>query len=71
MSDTCDLRAAAGAAHHDCQGAECVYWRALDHLGTSRGNGCAIEHYELLGDSNVTLWLLSVKERLEAGVASR
>jgi len=60
MSDQCELKAANGVHGERCNGEDCPYWRALSHLGTPIGSGCAIEHYELLGDEE------TVKERLEA-----
>ena len=66
MSDECELKAANGVRGGRCDGEDCPYWRALSHLGTPIGSGCAIEHYELLGDEKTVKWLLTVKERLEA-----
>jgi hypothetical protein len=66
LKDRCELRAANGIHDHDCDGSDCVYWRAVSHLGDPVvAEGCAITHYELLGDAQTTAWLLSVKERLE------
>ena len=66
MTDECRLRAANGIHDEQCDGTDCVYWRALSHLGTPVGEGCAIDHYELLGDEKLAKWLLTVKQRLEA-----
>ena len=66
VGDSCDLKVANGIHDASCDGSDCVFWRALSHLGENEGEGCAIRHYELLGDSSTTAWLLSVKERLEA-----
>lgn len=63
--DECKLRASSGASGTHCDGEECIYWRALGHLGTGDGVGCAIQHFELLGDDGVAAWLLTVKERCE------
>jgi hypothetical protein len=49
----------------ECAGGECISRRLLGHLGAPVGAGCAVEHYELLGDEQMAEWLLSVKERLE------
>ena len=70
MGDECELKAALGVHGEPCDGDDCVYWRALSHLGTPIGNGCAIEHYALLGDHETVKWLLTVKERLEAAEAA-
>lgn len=64
MSD-CKLRSANGFAAVHCDEERCVFWRALEHLGTGEGEGCAIQHYQLLADDGVASWLLSVKERVE------
>jgi len=61
----CELRAANGINEKHCEGERCMYWRALDHLGTGDGDGCAIQHFELLGNEGVAAWLLTVKERFE------
>ena len=63
--DECKLRAKSGTFATHCDGEECIYWRALDHLGTGHGVGCAIQHFELLDDDGVAAWLLTVKERYE------
>ena len=66
MSDEiCRLHATKNVIRH-CDEAECVFWRALDHLGYQEtGEGCAIQHFELLGDDALVAWLLSVKERVD------
>jgi hypothetical protein len=69
MSD-CKLRASNGAEPTHCDGDTCVFWRALEHLGTGDGEGCAIQHYQLLADDGIAAWLLSVKERVERTVAA-
>jgi len=61
----CELQAANGIGEKHCEGESCIYWRALGHLGTDDGAGCAIQHFELLGDDGVAAWLLTVKERFE------
>ena len=61
----CDLRAANGMPHDTCDGAACPFWRAVEQLGDATGEGCAIKHYELLGDKNVAAWLLTVKQRMD------
>ena len=71
MSDQCELKAANGVHGERCDGEDCPYWRALSHLGTPIGSGCAIEYYELLGDEKTVKWLLTVKERLEAIEAAK
>ena len=64
--DVCGLREANGLPDKDCDGSSCVFWRLVEHLADDApGEGCAIRHYELLGDSGVAAWLLSVKERIE------
>lgn len=65
----CKLRAANGAPGIPCDAEECVFWRAVEHLGVeARSDGCAIQHFQLLdGGEDVAAWLLSVKDRLESG----
>lgn len=69
MDDGCDLRAADGVVAH-CDGDRCTFWRAVEHLDVGvRQEGCAIRHFELLGDdrgSEIAKWLLSVKARVDA-----
>ena len=66
MGQTCELRAANGLQSQHCEAEVCIFWRVASHVdGTQSGEGCAIQHYELLGDSAVAEWLLSVKERME------
>lgn len=65
MSDRCELRKANDIHGADCDGEACVFWRAVGHLGEPEGSGCALKHYEMLGDSQMAAWLLSVKERVE------
>ncbi len=66
MGEECKLKAANGIKAH-CEGDTCTYWRVVDHLDLgAQGNGCAIQYFELLGEegSEVSAWLLSVRERL-------
>jgi len=64
--DICGLHATKNVVRH-CDEADCVFWRALDHLGyEEKGGGCAIQHFELLGDESLVAWLLSVKERVDS-----
>lgn len=65
LGERCELVDANGDQDGLCDGAECVYRRALAHLGTPIETGCAIDHYRLLGDETRVKWLLSVKARLE------
>jgi hypothetical protein len=67
MNDTCRLRSTSGESPSPCDGGACVFWRALHHVGAETADGCAIQHFELLGDHELTAWLLSVKERIERG----
>lgn len=71
MGDTCELRKANAIHGVPCDGPNCVYWRLVDHLGLVEGvdaQGCAIQHFALLeGGEQIAAWLLSVKERTEAG----
>ena len=67
MDGNCELRKANGREATLCDEGACVFWRAVDHIGEEPGEGCAIQHYELLGDQGVAAWLLSVKDRLEQG----
>ncbi|MDH4140320.1 MAG: hypothetical protein OEV43_07080 [Coriobacteriia bacterium] len=67
MGDICKLRASIGI-DAICDKDACVYWRVAEHLDIDASvPGCAIEYFELLGDSGsgVAEWLLSVKERVE------
>ena len=59
----CELKAANGIVQH-CEGEQCVFWRAVDQLGQPVGIGCAVQHYQLLGDEGMAEWLLSVRERV-------
>ena len=68
MSD-CELRSGNGLEAVQCDEDCCVFWRALRHLGSGEGNGCAIQHFQLLADDNIAAWLLSVKERVERTIA--
>jgi hypothetical protein len=65
----CDLREVVSGARDDCDGNDCVYWRALEHVdvGTADRSGCAISSFEMLADKNpeVAVWLLSVKRRMD------
>ncbi len=66
MSECCDLREANGI-QAACDGEDCIYWRAVGHLGLSAEEaGCAIREFRMLegADSELVVWLLSVKERL-------
>jgi len=67
MGDHCKLRADHDQAGAPCDGEACVFWRAVSHVSESHDapSGCAVQHYELLGDTGVAQWLLSVKERVE------
>jgi len=65
MPDVCRLREANEVHGESCDGSTCVYWRAIEYLGVVQGEGCALQHYELLGDVRMAQWLLSVKERVE------
>ena len=65
MGEKCRLREANGLPATFCDKGACVFWRAVDHLGGEPSEGCAIQHYELLGDSGVADWLMSVKQRIE------
>jgi len=69
MSD-CTLRAANGVEFAHCDQEKCVFWSALEHLDSGAGEGCAIEHYQLLADDSMSAWLLSVKVRVEETVAA-
>lgn len=67
MGERCELRQANGLSVQQCDEERCIFWRVAEHVGGTDGvEGCAIQHYELLGDSEVARWLISVKERLEA-----
>lgn len=65
MDDICRLRSAMGDSPYPCDKGSCMFWRVVDHLGVETAEGCAIQHYELLGDHDLASWLLSVKERIE------
>ena len=65
MDDICDLRAANGETDAFCEGEPCPFWRVVEHVGEAPGDGCAIKHYQLLGDDGAAAWLLSVKMRLD------
>ena len=63
----CELDAANGVEAH-CQEEECVFWRVTGHLDlVETASGCAIQYFELLGESGdeVALWLRSVRDRLD------
>lgn len=64
MKGICDLRAANGEPDARCEAQPCPFWRVVEHVGDAPGVGCAIKHYQLLGDDGVAEWLLSVRERL-------
>jgi hypothetical protein len=63
--ESCELRESNGRPDEPCDGSACVFWRAVEQAGIEPGEGCAIRHYQLLGDERVSAWLLSVKERME------
>lgn len=65
MDDNCSLREALGIADEPCDGPDCIYWRALSHLGVDVQDGCAIEHSDIADDPELLKWLLTVKQRLE------
>jgi hypothetical protein len=72
MDARCVLREALGIHGEKCDGPDCIYWRALSHLGEPIGDGCAVEHSGILGDETLMKWLLTVKERLkDTGLAVR
>jgi hypothetical protein len=72
MDLRCVLREANGDPDAECDGANCIYWRALSHLGEPVRNGCAVEHSGAMGDETLMKWLLTVKERLkDTGMAIR
>lgn len=68
--ELCELRAVVHGCEVACDGEDCIYWRALGHIGLEdpEQRGCAIQHFDLLAGDNSAVgeWLLSVKERLEA-----
>lgn len=66
MSEPCELLVANGEPNAHCEGPSCSFWRLVDHVDGASGEGCAIRHYQLLGDDDVATWLLSVKTRLDA-----
>jgi hypothetical protein len=70
--DLCKLHMTRGAERH-CDGTSCMYWRLVDHLGHGEVDGCAIEHFEMLGDEKLVDWLISVKSRVDqrVGVPTR
>ena len=66
MDEKCDLRRRLGVDAF-CDGDSCPYWRCVEHLGIEApGSGCALQHFNLLGDDGATVaeWLLSVRERV-------
>lgn len=65
MTDECDLKAAHGVHGQACDGSDCPFWRVVGHVNNVSGDGCAIKHFELLGDEATSAWLLSVKQRIE------
>jgi len=71
MTEDCKLRAANELHGVPCDGPDCLYWRLVDHLGIGEGvdvEGCAIQHFSMLeGGREIAAWLLSVKQRTEAG----
>ncbi len=64
MDKECELRKSHGE-HVRCDEGACVFWRAVRHLddGAVSAAGCAVQHFELLGDEERVRWLLSVRER--------
>ena len=64
--DECDLRRSVSGVERECDVSSCVFWRLVEQIGDAPGEGCAVKHYELLGDDGVARWLLSVKERVES-----
>jgi hypothetical protein len=66
VDEICNLKQANGIDHERCEGESCVFWRAVDYLGQPTGTGCAVRHYELLGQEGMAEWLLSVKKRVES-----
>lgn len=65
MDDLCDLHAANGNIDEACQSEACPFWRIVEHVSQQPGSGCAIKHYQLLGEADLASWLLSVRERIE------
>jgi hypothetical protein len=65
MDDYCDLRAANGEEPGFCEGEVCSFWRVVEHVAGEAGSGCAVKHYQLLGNDDIAVWLLSVKERVD------
>jgi len=65
MGETCKLGEANGLPSQLCDNDACVFWRAVTHVGAEQAEGCAIQHFEMLGDANFAEWLLSVKDRVE------
>lgn len=65
----CELRRSIGMEGVPCDRRECTYWRIVEHIDTGElpTEGCAIQHFELLGDkgADVAAWLWSVKRRIE------
>ena len=69
MSDECELRKANGLPAQFCDSDECIFWRVAEYVGgDAHVDGCAIQHYQLLGDGAVARWLLSVKARIEGAI---
>ena len=67
MTARCELKFHNGV-EASCDGRDCPFWRAADHLHLSHGaEGCAIQYFGVLGEhgSEIARWLLTVKERLE------
>jgi hypothetical protein len=65
MGDLCDLHAANGSTDVDCEENGCPFWRVVEHVTEEPVTGCAIKHYQLLGNDGLAAWLLSVKQRIE------
>lgn len=68
MSNRCELKFHNGI-DAPCDDSNCPFWRVVDHLRiVPGGEGCAIQYFGLLGEqgSEISGWLLTVKERLEA-----
>jgi hypothetical protein len=64
VGEICRLREANGITDRHCDSEVCVFWRAVDQLGEPTGTGCAVQHYEMLGEEGMAAWLLSVRERV-------
>lgn len=69
MPKRCELKAGNGIKAL-CDEKECPFWRATDYIriADAPSEGCAIQFFSLLGESGseISKWLLTVKERVEA-----